>query len=493
MNLNQMKSDYIIEKRAYINGKYVNGISNQTMSKVLSFDGTTLSGITACDKEDVDYAVNCAQKAFESKVWSGKSQTERKKVILKLADLMENHIEELASLDTYETNRAYKNYLYDSIPKAIEAIRYFAEGIDKYYDVSIPPKETGFGTITRCPLGVVGIITPWNDPLVVASWKFVPALLMGNSVIIKPAEQSSLSIIRVAQLVTEAGVPAGVFNVLPGYGEIVGKELALHMDVRGVFFTGSSEVGKKIIQYSGKSNMKKVGLECGGKSPFIVSDKCKNIKNAAKVLAESMFYNQGQICSAPSRVIVHKDAVKQFIDCLKGESERFIPGNPYDIHNEVGCIVSKEQCEKVKTYIEEAKKRKLTVFQAPNPQNMPLEACYVSPTIITNVNNDDVIAREEIFGPVVVILESENIKEAVSIANDTKYGLAAAIFTDDLNEAYYAANNLQAGLVHVNSYGLDDNSAPFGGVKESGIGKDKSMYAFDEYSQLKTVWVNIEN
>lgn len=482
-----------IEKRAFINGKYVEAIKNKIIYKNSSIDGSDLSGLSSCDEEDVDLAVSVAKASYNKGVWRDLEPQTRKNIILKLAELMENSREELAMLDTIETGRCIKNYYYDSIPKAIEALKYFAESIDKYYDIAIPPRKNSFATITKEPLGVVGIITPWNDPMVVATWKFAPALLVGNSVVIKPAEQSSFSLIRVAQLAKEAGVPDGVFNVIPGLGEIAGKALALHNDVNGIFFTGSSEVGKKIIQYSGLSNMKKVGLECGGKSPFIVSKNCNNLNKAAAVLAKNMFYNQGQICSAPSRVIIDKSVKEEFFNYLKNECEKYVPSDPFDINSEVGCIVSKEQEEKVRKYIEIGIREGASICTVSSKNNMDEKACYINPTIFTDVDNNFIIAQEEIFGPVVTIIEAENIKEAVEIANDTKYGLAASIWTNDLNEAYYAARKLEAGLVHINSYGDDDNMAPFGGVKESGIGKDKSIYAFDEYSSVKTTWMHFDD
>ena len=263
----------------------------------------------------------------------------------------------------------------------------------------------------------------------------------------------------------------------------------MHKDIRGIFFTGSSDVGKQILKYSGMSNMKKVGLECGGKSPFIISKKYENLKRAAEVLAENVFYNQGQICSAPTRVIVDKTIKDKFLEFLKNEAEKFVPGNPFDIKNNVGCIISKEQYNRVNEYINIAKNEGAFVYQAKTIKEMSDDACGIQPTIISNLTNQAKAVQEEIFGPVVIILEASDLSEAIKIANDTKYGLAGAVFTNDLNEAFYAAKNMQAGLVHINSYGEDDNMTPFGGVKESGIGKDKSVWAFDEYSQQKTVWM----
>lgn len=477
-----------IETRAFINGSYIESKGGKKLEKYSSLTGKRIVDITDCDESDVEKAVGCALNAYESGVWSEKSPEERKNVILKFADLMQENIDELARLDTYETSRAYKNYFYDSLPKAIVAVRYFAEAVDKVYDTAIPPKKDSFGIIYRKPLGVVAVITPWNDPMVVTSWKSIPALLMGNSVIIKPAEQSSLSAIRVAALAKEAGIPDGVYNVIPGRGEVVGKALAEHKDVRGVFFTGSSEVGKKIIRYS-SDNMKKVGLECGGKSPYVVTKKCGDLKKAAETLAANVFYNQGQICSAPSRLIVDNEIKEEFLKYLFAAADGFMPGDSFNIENNVGCVVSPEQYDRVMRYIEIGKKESGGFYEAKGESDLPEGAKAVRPTIFYNVNEDAVIAKEEIFGPVITVLGYDTVEDAIRIANSSNYGLAGAVWSDDLKEAYYVAKAIESGLVHINSYGEDDNMSPFGGFKESGIGKDKSVYAFDEYSELKSVWV----
>ncbi len=477
------------EKRAFIGGRYVSATNGAVMEKKNSYQGFDLSGIADCNEADVDSAVQCAKQAFDSGVWCDKSVAEKKEIILRLADLMEQNREEIAALDTIETCRSFQNYYYDSIPKAIEAMRYFAEAIDKVYDRSITGREAMCGIVKRVPLGVVGIITPWNDPMVVTMWKVIPSLLMGNCVVVKPAEQSSLSTIRVAALAKEAGIPDGVFNVVPGKGEIAGKALALHKDVRGIFFTGSSEVGKKLMTYAGESNMKKVGLECGGKGPYLVSDKCRDVALAAKTLADNMFYNQGQICSAPSRVIVHTSVKDEFIEKLKESCDTYIPGNPYLLDSRVGCVVSREQFEKVNSYIAYAKQQGYQVYQPQWTNPLPSGACAILPTVIWGVPLQDRLVKEEIFGPVVVVLEADSMEEAVCMANASDYGLAGAVWTDEINEAYWVSEKVQVGLMHINSYGEDDNAAPFGGVKESGLGKDKSVYAFDEYSDLKTIWM----
>ena len=482
-----------IETRAFIGGYYVDAISSGIIEKISSADGLSIPAICSCQSEDIDIAVDIAQKSFNSRSWQNKLPQEKKEILFKLANLMEENKEELALLDTLETGRAFKNYYYDSLPKAISALRYFAESIDKYYDHAIPSRPHAFATITKEPLGVVGLITPWNDPMVTSIWKLAPALLMGNSVVIKPAEQSSYSILSVAKLAKQAGIPDGVLNVVPGYGETAGRALALHDNVNGIFFTGSSKTGKKILKYAGESNMKKVGLECGGKSPFIVTKNYTNHQRAAEVLAKNIFYNQGQICSASSRLIIDNDIKYEFIEYLKIEMYKYIPADPFNIDSEVGCVISEEQKEKIKGYIEHGKKLCTKMYTPVIENDLVPNGSYIVPIIFDIANPQSMIAQEEIFGPVLVVIGVSSIREAVAVANNSKYGLAASVWSNDLDEAYYISRKLDAGIVHVNCYGDDDNTVPFGGIKESGIGKDKSIYAFDEYSYTKTTWIHFES
>lgn len=494
IDINEKIKKLIIEKRAFINGQFIESKSGEIISKTSSANGCDISGLPACSKEDVDLAVGAAKKAYDEKTWVNTPSNVKKEVMFKLADLMEENREELALLDTLETGRAFKNYYYDSIPKAIEAMRYFAEAVDKVYDYAMPPSAESFATITREPLGVVGLITPWNDPLVVSTWKFAPALLMGNSIVVKPAEQSSFSILKVAELAKKAGLPDGTFNVIPGYGEIAGKALALHNDVSGVFFTGSSVIGKQILQYAGQSNMKKVGLECGGKSAFVITNNCKSIEKAAEVLAKNIFYNQGQICSGPSRVLVAKELKQKLIDLLKLEIDKYSPCDPFDINSEVGCVVSREQKDKIDKYIEEGVASGASIISAKaSDWFLKKDRMAVLPVIFDNVMLDSSIVKEEIFGPVLTVISFDSPQEALMKANDSIFGLAASIWSNDIDEVYYFTRGLQAGIVHVNSYGDDDNTAPFGGFKQSGIGKDKSVFAFDEYSHLKTTWYKLSS
>lgn len=469
-----------IENRSFINGQFLE--TNYDYKKHSPIENIELPPLNICLEKEINLAVNKAKKAY--KIWKDYTFEERKKIILKLANLIEENKKELALLDTIETGRSIKNMYFDSLPKAIEAMRWFAEAVDKYLDYALTPERHRIVQIVKNPIGVVGIITPWNDPLVVSFWKLTPALLMGNSVVLKPAEQSSFSILKVAKLAKEAGIPDGIFNVVLGDGK-TGELIARHNDIRALYFTGSSEVGKKLLVYSGESNMKKVYLECGGKGAFILTPNYKDLNSAAKILAKNIFYNQGQICSSPSRLIIHKNIKEKFLDLLLKESQKYIPSNPLSLDSEVGYISSKEQFKRVEEYIkiglEEAK-----VISYPKEKENAF-----TPTIF-EVDKDSKLAKEEIFGPVLVVIEYEDIEEAIEIANNTKYGLASAVFSDDINEAFYVAREVEVGLMHINTYDSETNQVPFGGVKESGIGRDKSIFVFDEYSETKTIWTYIK-
>ncbi|ANI98911.1 hypothetical protein A8O14_01650 [Polynucleobacter wuianus] len=481
-----------IEVRSFVGGVYQEGTGG-LIEKVSPIDGAQLPGIKACSIADVNSAVVCAQESFRSGLWRTQSTEERKKCLLKLADLMEQDKEYLAFLDTIETGRAYSNFLNDSIPKAIKTLRWFSECIDKLQGTCITPAQDRICLINSEPLGVVAAIIPWNDPLVVAVWKLAPALLMGNSLIMKPAEQSSYSLIRLGQLAINAGIPRGVLNILPGYGEIAGKALVTHPDIRGVFFTGSSSVGKQILSDAGMSNMKRVGLECGGKSAFIVTANCSDLSSAVKTLAKNMFYNQGQICSAPSRLLIDKQLESEFLVSLLEEIKLYEPCDPWAPETRVGAVCSETQFKSIQGFIRRAEQAGIKKITQDAPKMPHENGFYISPTIFVDVPLDAEIAQNEVFGPVLVVHSFKAVKEAIEIANNTKYGLAAAIWSDDLNEAMLCARALEAGTVHVNSYGEDDESAPFGGVKESGIGKDKSLLVFEEYANLKTTWIQLKN
>lgn len=480
-----------IEVRSFIFGDY-RDTTGGFIKKLSPIDGKTLPSIQACSAKDVNTAVILAEQAFRSGVWSLKTFRERKECLLRFAELIEMNSEYLAFLNTIETGRPYANFIHDSIPKALKCLRWLAECSDKLLGKSTLPSFDTIGLISHEPLGVVAAIVPWNDPLVVAIWKIAPALLMGNSLLLKPAEEASYSLIELGRLATIAGIPSGVINILPGYGEVTGKAMVTHTEIRGIFFTGSSLVGKQIMSDAGASNMKRVGLECGGKSAFIVSNQCSDLHLAASTLAKNMFYNQGQICSAPSRLLLHKEIENEFLEILLKKITIYEPSDPWSPSAIVGAICSKKQYENILGFIKRAERagiKKITkdILKCPYDQGY-----YLPPTIFVDVPNNAEIAQNEIFGPVLIEQNFETLDEAINLANSTKFGLAASIWSDDLNESLMCARALQAGIVHVNSYGDDDESAPFGGIKESGIGKEKSIFVFEEYCNIKTTWIKLK-
>jgi len=478
------------ETSAFIDGKFVK-TTGKLFNKTSPIDGRVLPSLHTCSSKDVNLAVQNSHQSFEDGLWRLKSAQQRKIILLNLADLIRKNLSFLAKMDSIETGRPYQNFTDDSIPKAIEAIEWFSEAIDKLQDTFIREDDKYFTQITREPLGAVAIILPWNDPLVVALWKIAPALLMGNSVVVKPAEQATYSILKLAKLANQAGVPSGVFNVIPG-GELTGNALVRHPLVRGVFFTGSSEVAKKIYIACGNSTLKKIGLECGGKSAFIVTKNCANLLLAAKTLAKNIFYNQGQICSAPSRLIIESGIELQFISLLKQELPKYLPGDPLNPKIKVGAVVDKSQYERIQKYITLGEKSGFTKIQVKGFKKPYPKGFYCPPTVFLNVPLKSKLTQEEIFGPVLITHSFKTMSEALFLANNTPFGLAAAIWTDNLNEAFSYSQNIKAGIVHINSYGSDSIRVPFGGIKNSGVGLDKSLFAFDQYSHFKATCLQLD-
>ena len=479
--------------KAFINGRYVKAENGETFTRLSPVDGRNLPNISCTSEKDVSKAVSVARTAFEDGRWSKRLPIDRKNILLKFSDLIEQHKNELAILDTLEMGKPIRDCLNNDIPLAVGCIRWFAEAIDKIYDECVPSQPNVLGTITREPLGVVAAITPWNYPMENVAWKIAPALASGNSLILKPAEQSSLSAIYLGQLSVEAGIPDGVFNVIPGIGQITGQTLALHKDVDAISFTGSTDVGKHIMQYSGQSNMKRVALECGGKSAFIVLKDCLHLTEAAKVLAHSIFSNQGQTCTAPSRLIVEQTIRDELIDNLIRLMPDYQPGNPLKEKTTIGAMVSHDHLNRVLDYVNLGQGEGAKLI-AGGKEAHPVEGgSYFTPTVFDQVDNNMRIAQEEIFGPVLSIITVHDTEEAIKIANESSYGLAAAVWSDNINIAHQVAQEIRAGLVHINSYGEDDITAPFGGYKQSGTGsKDKSLHAYDEFVELKTTWLRLK-
>ncbi|GLX89704.1 MULTISPECIES: aldehyde dehydrogenase [Pseudomonas] len=480
-----------IEGRAYINGEYTAAVSNETFECLSPVDGRLLGKVASCDSADAQRAVENARKTFDSGVWSRLAPAKRKATMIRFAGLLKQNAEELALLETLDMGKPISDSLGIDVPGAANALSWSGEAIDKIYDEVAATPHNQLGLVTREPVGVVAAIVPWNFPLMMACWKLGPALSTGNSVILKPSEKSPLTAIRIAALAVEAGIPAGVLNVLPGYGHTVGKALALHMDVDTLVFTGSTKIAKQLMVYSGESNMKRVWLEAGGKSPNIVFADAPDLQAAAESAASAIAFNQGEVCTAGSRLLVERSIKDTFlalvIEALKG----WKPGNPLDPATNVGALVDTQQMNTVLSYIKSGHSEGAKLVAGGNQILKETGGTYVEPTIFDGVSNAMKIAQEEIFGPVLSVITFDTAEEAVQIANDTPYGLAAAVWTADISKAHLTAKALRAGSVWVNQYDGGDMTAPFGGFKQSGNGRDKSLHAFDKYTELKSTWIKL--
>jgi len=481
-----------IRNRAFVDGEYVDALSGETFANVSPVTGETIAQVAACDTADVDRAVKGARAAFESGVWSRLAPKQRKKTLLRLASLMEEHAEELALLETVDMGKPIRDAQRVDVPLAAECVAYYGEAIDKVYDEVAPTDPSSVVMLMREPLGVVGAVVPWNFPLLMASWKLGPALATGNSVILKPAEQSPLTALRLAELAAEAGIPAGVVQVVPGFGETAGQALGRHADVDMITFTGSTEVGKYFLRYSGESNMKRIALECGGKSPHIVTAECGDLDAAAQAVAWGVFYNQGEVCNAGSRLLVHHSVKDDLLERVVKVAAQIQPGDPLDPKTRMGAIVDAGQLDRVLGYIESGKDEGAELHLGGSRARQDSGGYYVEPTIFDAVSNEMRIAREEIFGPVLSTISFDDLDEAIAIANDTIYGLAAGIWTDDVNVAHSAARRLRAGVVWVNTFDAGDIASPFGGFKQSGFGRDKSIHALDKFTDLKAIWIQLK-
>jgi acyl-CoA reductase-like NAD-dependent aldehyde dehydrogenase len=489
----EVVADLDIRSRAFVDGEYVDAVSGETFDCVSPATGETIARVAACDAADVDRAVKAARAAFESGAWSRLAPRMRKKVLLKLAGLMEEHADELALLETVDMGKPIRDAQRVDVPLATECVAYYGEAIDKVYDEVAPTDPSSVVMVVREPVGVVGAVVPWNFPLLMASWKIGPALATGNSVILKPAEQSPLTALRLAELAAEAGIPAGVLQVVPGFGETAGQAIGRHPDVDMVTFTGSTEVGKLFLRYSGETNMKRVALECGGKSPHIVTAECGDLDAAATAVAWGVFYNQGEVCNAGSRLLVHRSIKDDLLERVVKVSERIQPGDPLDPKTRMGAIVDSGQLDRVLGYIAAGQSEGAELHLGGARVRQDTGGYYVEPTIFDAVSNEMRIAREEIFGPVLSTISFDELDEAIAVANDTMYGLAAGIWTDDVNVAHSAARRIRAGVVWVNTFDAGDITSPFGGFKQSGFGRDKSIHALDKFTDLKAIWIQLKS
>lgn len=474
--------------QAYIDGKFVDAISGATFDTINPATGEVLTQVAACDAADVDAAVTAARRAFESGAWSQMDPTARKGVLLKLADLIRENLEEFALLDTLDMGKPITETSTVDVPGSAHFFQWYAEAIDKLYDEVAPTAPGDLALVRRVPLGVVGAVVPWNFPLDMATWKSAAALAAGNSVVLKPAEQSPLSALFLAELATAAGIPAGVFNVVPGFGATAGKALGLHMDVDCLAFTGSTATGKMFMEYSGQSNLKQVWPETGGKSPNIVFADCEDLEAAADMAAFGIFFNQGEVCSANSRLYVERSIHDQFVDMLKARAEARVPGDPLDPATVIGAIVDEKQTQGIMARVE-AGKDNARLVTGGERVTVDGKGCFVPPTIFADVAQDDALVQQEIFGPVLTVIPFDTEAEAIAMANDSIYGLAASVWTDNLSRAIRVSDKLMVGTVSVNTVDALSAQTPFGGMKQSGFGRDLSLHSLEKYTALKTTWI----
>nr|WP_277608878.1 aldehyde dehydrogenase [Pseudomonas aeruginosa] len=472
-----------------IGGRQRPAASGATFDAIDPASNRLLARVAACDAADVDAAVAAARRAFDEGPWARLAPVERKRVLLRLAELMLAHREELALLDSLNMGKPVMDAI--DVPGAAHVFAWYAESLDKLYDQVAPTAQQTLATITRVPLGVIGAVVPWNFPLDMAAWKLAPALAAGNSVVLKPAEQSPFSALRLAELALEAGVPEGVLNVVPGLGEQAGKALGLHPEVDALVFTGSTEVGKYFMQYSAQSNLKQVWLECGGKSPNLVFADCRDLDLAAEKAAFGIFFNQGEVCSANSRLLVERSIHDEFVERLLAKARDWQPGDPLDPASRAGAIVDRRQTAGILAAIERAQGEGATLLGGGRQLTINGSDNFIEPTLFGDVRPDMQLAREEIFGPVLAISAFDSEDEAIRLANDSRYGLAASLWSDDLHRAHRVARRLNAGTVSVNTVDALDVAVPFGGGKQSGFGRDLSLHSFDKYTQLKTTWFQL--
>ena len=471
---------------AFVDGAYRPAVSGKTFASVNPATGDKLADIAACDVQDVDFAVVKAREAFEDGRWSRLHPSERKDVLIQFAKLLTRNARELAVMESVDSGKTIFDCETVDIPETIHCIKWHAEAIDKLYDQVAPGSDDHIAMVVREPIGVVGLVLPWNFPLLMMAWKIAPALAAGCSVIVKPAEETSLTALRVAELALEAGVPRGVLNVLPGGGADVGEPLGRHMDVDMVSFTGSTVTGKRFLGYAGESNAKEVVLEMGGKNPCVVMGDAENLDRVAAHIANGALWNMGENCSAISRLIVHKSIKETLLDKIEAHMREWPMGDPLDPETRLGAMVSKAHFNKVSGYLKDAPKARVG--------GGTKDGAFVEATVVELPGNDHRMAREEIFGPVLSVIEVSSFDEAISVANDTDYGLCASIFTANGKRALRGARMLRAGTVTVNSYGEGDISTPFGGFKQSGFGgRDNSLHAHDQYTQLKTIWIDLSD
>lgn len=474
--------------QAFVDGAFVSSVSGNTFQTTNPATGEVLAEIAACDARDVDIAVARAKAAFEDGRWHRRSPGQRKATLLRFADLLEQHAHELAVMESLDSGKPIRECQATDIPETIHTIRWHAELIDKIYDSTAPVGSNALSLVVREPIGVVGLVLPWNFPLLMLAWKIGPSLAAGCSIIVKPAKETTLTALRVAELANQAGVPAGVFNVLPGGGKEVGEPLGRHMDVSMVSFTGSTDTGRLFLKYAADSNLKRIVLECGGKNPAVVMRDVEDIDAVAQHVVNGAFWNMGENCSASSRLIVHADIKDALLARIGVHMREWKMGNPLDPEHRIGALVSEAHFRKVRAYIELVGAEHLRVAFGGGTQGER----FVEPTVVDDVGRDSRLFQEEIFGPILSVTTFTGTEEAIALANDSVYGLAASVYTSHLNHAIRLSREIRAGVVTVNCFGEGDITTPFGGYKASGFGgRDKSIWAHDQYTEIKTIWIDV--
>ncbi|WP_342704966.1 aldehyde dehydrogenase [Burkholderia arboris] len=472
----------------FIDGAFRASSTGDAFATVNPATDAVLAHIGACNAADVDIAVANAKQAFDDGRWRKLAPSRRKAVLLKFADLLEQHAHELATMESLDSGKPIRECQNTDVPETIHTIRWHAELIDKIYDNTAPVGSHALALVVREPIGVVGLVLPWNFPLLMLAWKIGPSLAAGCSIVVKPAKETTLTALRVAELAHEAGVPAGIFNVLPGGGKEVGEPLGRHADVDMVSFTGSTDTGRKFLKYSAESNLKRIVLECGGKNPAVVLPDAPDLDAVAQHIVNGAFWNMGENCSASSRLIVHADIKDDLLQRIGVHMREWTMGNPLDPAHRIGAMVSKAHFEKVRSYLVQAEAERLRVAFGGRTG----DGIFVEPTVVDGVSPHSRLFREEIFGPVLSVTTFTDIGEAIALANDSVYGLAASVYTGNLNHAIRLSRDIRAGVVTVNCFGEGDVTTPFGGYKESGFGgRDKSVWAHDQYTEIKTIWIDV--